>query len=192
MTNNGSSRYPAGAIANFMLDTARHDRVPVTHLKLQKLVYMAYGMSTLFVEEPLFGEEIQAWRYGPVVPDLWHEFKAYRWRPIKGRSLEYDPDHDRVTRPVVDSRDTEINNILDLTWERYGYVTAATLVSLTHANGTPWAETVEQHDGEFGHPIDPKLIAAHFDVKFGDLRGKYLEQVENDNAFLNVYYDGVK
>lgn len=192
MTSSSKPRYPVGAIANFMLDTARQDRVRVTHLKLQKLVYMAYGMSTLFVEEPLFGEEIQAWRYGPVVPDLWHEFKAYRWRPIKGRSLEYDPDHDRVTKPEVDSLDTEICNILDLAWEKYGYATAAKLVSLTHATGTPWADTVENHGGEFGHPIAHNLIAAHFDEKFGDLREEYSEHVEEYNAFLKDYYGGVK
>ena len=187
MIQAGEAPYRVGAVANFMLDTARKERVRVTHLKLQKLVYMAYGMSTLVLDKRLFREDIEAWRYGPVVPDLWHEFKAYRSRPIKGRSLEYDPERDKITQPIIDLKDSTTYSILDLTWVKYGYAEAGKLVSLTHAEGTPWDRTVKRHNGEYGHRIPRDLIVSHFDQKFGDLRDEHKELVAEYDAFLAEY-----
>ena len=40
-------------------------------LKLQKLVYYSQAWSLVWDEAPLFGEKIEAWRKGPVVPQLY-------------------------------------------------------------------------------------------------------------------------
>ena len=148
--------YKVGAIANFMLDRARQDRRWLTHLKLQKLVYMAYGWATVFMKEPLFKEPIEAWRFGPVVPHLWHEFKAYRNKPIKGRSFDYDPEVDAVIRLSVPRNDKETRDVLEMTWKNYGHVKASALTARTHAPGTPWDNTSPND------VIDPERIANHF------------------------------
>ncbi len=46
----------------------------VTAMKLQKLVYYSQAWSLVWDEKPLFGERIEAWANGPVVPVLydWH------------------------------------------------------------------------------------------------------------------------
>ena len=59
-----SPPYPVGAIANFMLDRGERESRPITHLKLQKLVYMAYGWGTVILDAQLFVERIEAWKYG--------------------------------------------------------------------------------------------------------------------------------
>ncbi|MCY4673129.1 MAG: DUF4065 domain-containing protein [Bacteroidetes bacterium] len=48
----------------------------VTTWKLQKLVYYSQAWSLVWDEEPLFGEEIQAWINGPVCPALYEEHKG--------------------------------------------------------------------------------------------------------------------
>ena len=40
----------------------------LTNLRLQKLLYYVQGWSLGERGRPMFREEIQAWRYGPVVP----------------------------------------------------------------------------------------------------------------------------
>ncbi|MGA8142178.1 MAG: type II toxin-antitoxin system antitoxin SocA domain-containing protein, partial [Desulfobaccales bacterium] len=49
----------------------------ISNLKLQKLVYYAQGFHLVFYDTPLFSERIEAWTYGPVVPDLYHEYKSH-------------------------------------------------------------------------------------------------------------------
>lgn len=158
--------YKVGAIANFMLDRARTDLVRLTHLKLQKLVYIAYGWATVFLDDELFEEPIEAWQFGPVVPHLWHEFKAYQDKPIKGRSFDYDPNTNSVIRLSIPKSDKETRRVLEMTWKNYGHATASHLVTRTHAEGTPWDRT-ELHD-----TIDRDLITEHFAELYATLRAR--------------------
>lgn len=153
--------YPVGAIANFMLDRGERDRRPITHLKLQKLVYMAYGWGSVVLEARLFTERIEAWTYGPVVPDLWHEFKAYKSDPIgDGRSFHYDWPRDRVVFHVVPRRAVTARRLLGEVWDKYSPFTASSLVARTHTEGAPWDETVRKSGP--GTVIPPELIEEHF------------------------------
>lgn len=54
----------------------------ITQLKLQKLMYIAQGIHLALYDAPLFKEEIEAWQHGPVVRELYHEFKVYGTDPI--------------------------------------------------------------------------------------------------------------
>lgn len=156
-----SPPYPVGAIANFMLDRGEKDARPITHLKLQKLVYMAYGWGAVLLDAQLFTEQIEAWRYGPVVPNLWHEFKAYKADPIgDGRSFDYDWNRDRVTYHQIPRRAVASRRLLREVWDKYSPFTAASLVARTHREGAPWDETVRESG--YGAVIPPPLIQQHF------------------------------
>jgi len=65
---------PSAAVANYFLDLGLRESIPITPLKLQKLVYFAHGWYLGFTGEPLLNEGIQAWEYGPVIPSLYHDF----------------------------------------------------------------------------------------------------------------------
>lgn len=49
-------------------------RVPT--MKLQKLCYFSHGWNLVWHDEPLFSEEIQAWKNGPVVRHLWNQHQG--------------------------------------------------------------------------------------------------------------------
>lgn len=67
-------------------DTAAYilkKRGPMTAMKLQKLVYYAQAWSLVWDERPLFSARIEAWAFGPVVPELYKhhrtEFNLTGW-----------------------------------------------------------------------------------------------------------------
>lgn len=49
----------------------------VSNLKLQKLLYFIQAMFLVNKDEPCFGEIIEAWEFGPVVPVAYYHFKRY-------------------------------------------------------------------------------------------------------------------
>ena len=69
--------YSAIAVANCFLDIADAQSRPITPLKIQKLVYIAHGWHLAIYEEPLIVELVEAWKWGPVIPLLYHEFKNF-------------------------------------------------------------------------------------------------------------------
>ena len=54
----------------------------ISPLKLQKLVYYAQAWSLVFINKPLFFQDIEAWVSGPIIRDVWNEYKPYNYRDI--------------------------------------------------------------------------------------------------------------
>ena len=155
--------YSAGQVANYILDLADRDGVAVTPMKLQKLVYIAYGWAMALYDLQLFREQIQAWKHGPVIPSLFHEFKVYTNNPITGRSFELNRDGSTWISSIP-RLDREARGAVSGTWRAYGHLTAANLRSRTHAPDAPWSQV---YDGEVKHGtvIPTGLIREHFVMK---------------------------
>src|SRR3569832_2414943 len=70
----------------------------MTNMKVQKLLYYAQSLYLALYDKPLFDEEIQAWRYGPVYPPaykFYSDFEANQLPiPSKDSLLEI-PDEKR-------------------------------------------------------------------------------------------------
>lgn len=100
----------------------------MTHKKVQKLCYYAQAWyCALYDGTPLFGDEIQAWVHGPVVPALYPVFADYKWNEIPKCSF----DSSALTEKTVD--------VLDAVYNTYGEFTGDQLESLTHSE-IPWIE----------------------------------------------------
>ncbi len=151
--------YSAGQVANYLLDLAERDGVSVSPMKLQKLVYFAFGWGLVLKDIALFTEPIQAWEHGPVIPSLYHEFKVFGWQPIKGRSFHLRPDGSTVVRSIP-LKDRAARKAVSWAWEAYGQFSAAELRRLTHAEGTPWSEIKKQDMLETEIPVE--AIRIHF------------------------------
>lgn len=72
------NRQPATVTAADVAEYILRTRGPIRSPKLQKLVYYSQAWSLVWSEAPLFSDRIEAWRGGPVVPELYkrheHQF----------------------------------------------------------------------------------------------------------------------
>ncbi|NJM61724.1 MAG: DUF4065 domain-containing protein, partial [Oscillatoriales cyanobacterium RU_3_3] len=66
----------------FLCRVDRESGDTISLLKLQKLVYYAQAWSLVFRSQPLFFQDVEAWVSGPVVRDVWNEYKAYKYSDI--------------------------------------------------------------------------------------------------------------
>ncbi len=156
--------YEVGAAANFMIGRSLRRRKYITHLKLQKLVYISYGFYLARTNSSLFEEDIEAWRLGPVIPELYHEFKRFGPAIIRRWSANFDYQSGKFKIPVVSDDDDAAIRALDFTWNHYGWISARDLVDITHAEGTPWKITRDQDR----RVINPNLIRDHFRMLLND------------------------
>lgn len=149
--------YTAETIAKWFLARNKYDvdmgigDESISNLKLQKLLYYAQGCVLAITGDPLFNDEIQAWEHGPVVPDIYHQYKEF------GRNdIEFDNDFDRS------AISPQINDILEEVYNEFGQYSAWKLRNMTH-DETPWQETLKNN------PISNESIKKYF-------KENYIEQ----------------
>ncbi|MEZ4930526.1 MAG: DUF4065 domain-containing protein [Saprospiraceae bacterium] len=149
-------------IANYFIEKSLESGEELTPMKLNKLVYIAHGWYLGLADKPLIGEAAQAWKYGPVIPSVYHRFKSYGGAQIT--SLE--PASDMVTIPEV--KDDELKEFLQRIWDVYGRLSGLQLSSLTHQEGTPWSVTRHRYgdnQDNGGAMIPNDLIKQHYKGK---------------------------
>ncbi len=161
--------YTPAHIANYFLQKAEKEDINISPMKLLKLVYIGYGWVIALTNEKLFGEPIQAWQHGPVVPSLYNEFKSYGKYPIDTLATELDLDKGTVSTPKISKEHDNIRAILGKVWGVYKDFSAWSLRNKTHEEGTPWDQTYRA-SGAFSD-IDPELIKTHFHNKIEEYIG---------------------
>lgn len=63
--------------AAFLIAYSAKQSCPISNLKLQKLLYFAQCYALISENRKLFDEPIEAWAFGPVVPDVYILYKQY-------------------------------------------------------------------------------------------------------------------
>lgn len=160
------SPYPSLAVANYFIEQAnsRFGR-SLDPLKLQKLIYFAHGWNLAISGRPLINEPVEAWPYGPVIPSVYHEFKAYGRDDIDLPAYIYDyVSGDRI-KPAVPEEDRTTLDLLDRIWKTYGRFSGTQLSAMTHQPGSPWAITRQKALAEgqqTGNDIPNHEIMAYF------------------------------
>ena len=124
------SNYSAMDIANWFLayNKGISESNDITPLKLQKLLYYAYGTYLALTDKELFSDPIMAWEHGPVVPDVYHAFKSYGGNVIDPGSV-----------PSIELHNPEDSEILKAVNDRFGQYSASKLREMTHSE-TPWSK----------------------------------------------------
>ncbi len=115
-------------VARYFIMKAYADGVEaqMTNMKVQKLLYYSQSLYLALNNEPLFDEEIQAWRYGPVCPPAYRfysEFEAQQL-PVPGKDF---------WQQIPDA----IKKLLEEVWENFGGYHAYLLSDMTHVE-FPW------------------------------------------------------
>lgn len=135
------------AAANHLLERARRDGRDVTIMWLLKLAYIAHGWSLALLDRPLFDDKIEAWPYGPVIPEVYFAFRP------QGVTLS-------APVPAAAELDAEARSILDQTYDIYGDMSASKLSKLTHVAQGPW-HIAQQAGGDFAR-IPDDLVRMHY------------------------------
>ena len=123
-----SMNNPIDVARYFIIKAYEEDiEADMTNMKVQKLLYYAQSLHLAMYDEPLFDEEIQAWRYGPVCPPAYRFYSEFEAKqlpiPDKEESLRAIPEEKKV--------------LLEEVWEYFGGYHAYRLSDMTH-HEIPW------------------------------------------------------
>lgn len=133
------------SVANYFIDLAQNDNVEIRPLRLMKLVYIAHGHMLAMLGRSVLDsrfDKVEAWKYGPVVPSVYHSFKHFRNNPITDKTvLLVCDDNNTIDFKEPQLEDEDAKKICEYVWQRYKTYTDCDLVTLLHRKGSPW-ETV--------------------------------------------------
>ena len=143
--------YDACQVANWFVKRARQDERVLTIMLILKLTYIAHEEHLAERGEPLFPNEIQAWRYGPFILDVYNASRRQGMEISKPLSRKPDIEDSSVVRT------------LERVWNEYGERSSSQLSKLTHVAGGPW-DLVRRIGGWYA-PIPSDLILQYHRAK---------------------------
>lgn len=127
-------------VADYFLSLVDEDTGDsISNLKLQKLLYYAQGFSLAIFGKPLFGDTIEAWELGPVVPAVYRKYKECGANPIPPPS-----------NLDISNFDEETINLLNEVYAIYGQYSAWKLSQMTHLE-PPWKRAAIKTDKIITH-----------------------------------------
>ena len=141
----------AVSLSNYVISLFEERNVPITNLKLQKVLYYIQGYFYKHFGKAAFSDEIYNWQYGPVVPAVYYEYNDNGSVPLKSRLSFEDCS-------IPDNEKKLIVSVV----EKCAGIATSKLVSMTHSE-SPWKNAV------LGNVIDKKSIETFF--KYNDPLG---------------------
>ena len=170
--NNENIERSTFACANYIIENLHKRNIDyLTNLKLQKLLYFAYGVHLSLFNEKLFEGEIQAWKHGPVVPLVYHEFKDCGKNPITPNSLAriVIDFSDEFEVPRIDKEQQENKaKSLFVSYATYGEKNAWELVEMLH-NGERAAWKKHYDENKKGKVIPDEDILVEFEKRIDEI-----------------------
>lgn len=152
--------YSAKSIANGLLQVAQNRGQNISNMKLQKLLYFAHGFWLAHTGSPLIEDTPEAWQYGPVYPEVYHQFKICGSGPISQPATQLDFDTFQIE--PVPLPDEQVMAFLNAVFQTYGSQSAIELSRLSHLPGSPWDQARKQSVGVFGAQIPDSSTQAYF------------------------------
>lgn len=127
---NMSRKYRAIDLANYIIRYANENNKPITNLYLQKILYYIQGNELVITGDTIFNEQIMAWKYGPVVEEVYYAFSPFGSSVINSERIIGEDIY------IEDDVKLRMNNIIEEKMKKPAWK----LVNETH-NELPWLET---------------------------------------------------
>lgn len=141
--------YSALDVAKYIIWYCKEEGYSISNLKLQKLLYFVQAQFLVMLEHPIFNENIEAWDFGPVVPEVYQYFKLW------GSS--------EIPKVVVNQANNKIlekdQEVIDEILEECAPYSANVLVDITH-HQDPWCDAYEKYCNNI---ITKKSIKEYFE-----------------------------
>ena len=135
--------------AVYLNSKAEKMKLDVNVTKMQKWLYICYGLYLAAYKSQLLTERPKAWKFGPVFPRV-HRKQVKNKYSLKGIPL-----------PKNISAFEKYDEVIETVLDHFGGWTASDLVNWTHEPGRAWDATVKQ-EGEFA-AIDNYYILKDFE-----------------------------
>ena len=139
--------YSVYDVAEYIIWRETKQKRPVSNLRLQKLLYFVQAYFLCTMAQPCFDSVIEAWDFGPVVPEIYHEYKIYGSSCIPAPQI-FDLHHFRSDD--LARIDTMLDQCASQTTNR--------LVTITHAQD-PWRDA---YQNPFGNRITNDAIIRYY------------------------------
>ena len=131
--------HDARSVANELIRRANDAGREITPMQVLKLAYYCHAWMLGLYHRPLLEQPVEAWRYGPVVPEIYRSLRRYGGEPVR-RPIDLE------SAGVAERQyDRDGINIIDQVSEKYGHLSGIRLSAMTHAPGTPWHQVWTKH-----------------------------------------------
>lgn len=121
-------------VANNVLRKSFNENIDITPMKLQKMIYLIYKQYYKLTNKALFPEKFETWKYGPVIREVYDEFKEYKANAIKRYAIEKDGS----ILIVKEENAPQFKETLESIWKKYKQYDGIRLSEMTHREGTAW------------------------------------------------------
>ena len=125
--------------------------IETTPMHILKLVYLCHGWMLGNTGRKLINEPVEAWRYGPVVPSVYHLYKSFGGDDIDVEPIDFSDKFSRYQ-----------NSLINAVVDAYKEHSALSLSSITHRKGSPWYQVYRGGSG-VGAIIPDKIIQRYYE-----------------------------
>ena len=116
--------FSAHNVAIYIINWCLDHNVPITNLKLQKLLYFVQGEYSRVKGTRLIADDFYAWQLGPVVPNVYTEYSIFSSSTLPSQKQSISFGH-------------EDRCVIDAILQKYARYTTWNLVELSHQQD-PW------------------------------------------------------
>lgn len=136
------------------------EKADISKLKLQKLLYYTQGYYSALYDKPLFEEEIQAWQHGPVVKEVYQEFRS-----IDNNFIPTE--ENKMSDEEIAKLDKNKRELIEDVFYLMGQYSAWKLRDKTHEE-SPWKDNYKEGEKDI---VIPK----------NEIKKYFKQYVENDD-----------
>ena len=121
-------------LCNNILARGKKEKIDITPVKLQKLMYYTCREYVRLTGHMPIEESFEVWKYGPVIPSVYAEFCCYHAEPIK----TYSKDARGKSYMADEANNPNLLRALDAVWGAMKYMTGMQLSDKSHKKGSGW------------------------------------------------------
>ncbi len=128
-------------VSRYIINKCNSNNYYISNLRLQKILYFIQMEFIIEKNKKCFDDEIQAWDYGPVVPNVYHVFKRFGASNIPPIRYYYDRSQGLLNMKKIEFKEDVIcpedRKIIDKVIVECSAYSTSKLVDITHSQ-PPW------------------------------------------------------
>lgn len=127
-------RAAATVLSNNILVRAQEEKIDITPMKLQKLLYYVCVKYAKETGNSPISEHFEVWKYGPVVATVYAEFKPFGSKTI----TKFSQNAMGKSKMVDEDANPILKKCLDYVWNKFKRLSGIELSERTHKRESGW------------------------------------------------------